>query len=148
MREYKEETVVQETLSTVTCNMCGNEEDYYNSPFYDELTQGFEIRFPYGSKYDNETWSFDLCDKCLTNLVKTFKYVPKGFKQLGYRYLKTKEQHQEVFDNWKKTEEWEELMFCTYEEVESLAEMGMCKDYLNEYIAKYHCGKPYLKRDE
>ena len=112
MREYieveKVEVELERRLSAVTCNKCGvsedrsggNCEDYYGDKYgYDDNFARFETNFGYGSRYDNENWSFDLCEDCLTELVKTFKVVPTGFGEDSYSVAYP----QVMFDNWKET---------------------------------------------
>lgn len=99
MRDFKyvKETAVKRRLVNVTCNKCGDqstEEEYDNEKFSE-----FSASFGYGSKYDSERWGFDLCDDCLTDLVKTFKHVPDGFGEDSY-YA---EYPQTMFEKWKET---------------------------------------------
>lgn len=128
MREYTEvkkvEVELERRLSTVTCNKCGVSEDrsdgncnseygdYYDTG-YDDTFASFETNFGYGSRYDNEHWSFDLCEECLTELVKTFVVVPDGFGEDSYcvKYP------QVMFDEWKETGQFDVEAGMTTEEI-------------------------------
>lgn len=97
----KKEVVTETIIEEVVCNKCGkgsgkleDEYDYASNAF-----QSFSTYFGYGSRYDNETWSFDLCDGCLTDLVKTFKHSPSGFGTDGYMPFN----EQLTFEYWKET---------------------------------------------
>lgn len=92
-------TITNYNVVEIICNKCGDkdtEEDYDHERF-----QELSMSFGYGSRYDSEHWSFDLCDQCITDLIKTFKHVPKGFGEDSHfaRYPQT------MFENWKETEE-------------------------------------------
>lgn len=43
--------------------------------------QSFQLNFGYGSKFDEQTWTFDLCEKCLEEFIHTFQIMP----DIGYR---------------------------------------------------------------
>ncbi|MBM7598248.1 hypothetical protein JOC34_000605 [Virgibacillus halotolerans] len=97
---------------SIACNKCGNSivanlrdgEGNFNQDLY----HGIDLRFGYGSNHDLEHWNFDLCEDCLVEFVKTFKHVPSGF-YLDTSYLNVEdesEEHQKLFDHWKKTGEW------------------------------------------
>jgi hypothetical protein len=43
--------------------------------------QSFQLNFGYGSKFDEQTWTFDLCEKCLEEFIHTFQIKP----DIGYR---------------------------------------------------------------
>lgn len=99
MRETEDiqETVTNQRIVKVICNKCGDkstEEDYDFERF-----QEFSISFGYGSRYDSEHWRFDLCDECLTELVRSFKVVPQGFGEDSYYATYP----QIMFDEWKVT---------------------------------------------
>lgn len=91
------EVITNQRIVEITCNKCGlaSTEDNYG---FDKF-QEFSTSFGYGSRYDGEHWRFDLCDKCLTELVKSFKIVPDGFGEDSYYAVYP----QIMFDNWKKT---------------------------------------------
>jgi len=122
MRTYNE---VEETrvdidykLTSVTCNKCGVSEDRNVGDFsddgYDDNFASFRTHFGYGSRYDNERWQFDLCEGCLTELVKTFAVVPEGFGQDSYFATYP----QVMFDKWKETGELDLEAGMTAEEIE------------------------------
>lgn len=89
--------------TSVTCNKCGKEEvltaDDYQKEWQANEFQSFSCYFGYGSRYDMESWEFDLCEECLTELIKTFKIVPDGFAEDIYIAYHP----QIMFDKWKET---------------------------------------------
>lgn len=114
---------------SVVCNKCGKESiKKEDDHWFGEDFQHIHLSFGYGSSFESERWSFDLCDGCLIDIVRTFKYVPDGFKQ-DYTEVKFVKDPQKTFEKWKETGEWEEFADYTYEELEDL------RGYLNdEYI--------------
>jgi hypothetical protein len=159
-KEVTKTQIVTETKDvvvsrTVCCNKCGESyvqktqyandydpNDYTNEHFWEAEIHEFNVGFGYGSKYDMESWQFDLCDDCLTDLVKSFRVVPNGFMCDGSSWLEG-EEHQRVFDNWKETGDWDYLMGYTYEQLVKLD--GYYKtEYINKMIEKYHPDKPLL----
>lgn len=83
MKTFEKVQVEQEQLSTITCNKCG-----VTARITNDLTglagenqfQQFELHFGYGSNYDDETWTFDLCEDCLNEFTSTFA-IPKQVEQ-------------------------------------------------------------------
>jgi ribosomal protein L32 len=71
--------VKKEVVDSFICNNCGESfhakhiaMDYYeNSQIHNFVTS-----FHYGSKYDCESINFDLCEKCLLEMIKKFKVKP------------------------------------------------------------------------
>jgi len=61
-------TFVQE-LKGVVCNCCGEVFD----PSESDLIHQFSPSFGYGSSFDLESWTFDICETCLVKIVKDFK---------------------------------------------------------------------------
>jgi hypothetical protein len=95
--ETVEEVVMNHKLISVTCNKCSKrstDEGYGHKSF-----QEFNTSFGYGSRYDSQNWSFDLCDDCLTELIQSFKIVPTGFGESSYYATYP----QIMFDEWKET---------------------------------------------
>lgn len=142
-----ETQIIQESRM---CNKCGKEfikdqNDNWND-FYDAEIHGVGFSFGYGSPFDGERWEYDVCEQCMVDYIKTFQYVPEGFKQNEYHLL-TPEQHQKVFDNWKETGEWEEFKFATYEDIAKF-HGWFGTDYLNILIQKYHPGMPLVSDSE
>lgn len=103
----------------------------------------YKVDIGYESKFDGESWNFDICEECLVNMVKQFNYVPYGFMEDNYTTL-SREEHQKVFENWKENGQWEELMFKTYEELVELTQI-YDTEYINEVIKKFHPDKPLLE---
>jgi len=75
MRELKrfEETVVKEETLSLTCDCCGKTVDGEMEVLSSDIND-FHINFGYGSKFDMDTWNFDVCDECLEKWVSTFKH--------------------------------------------------------------------------
>lgn len=141
----KTECVILE--ESIICNKCGKEfirvEDNY---CWNAEIHSIQIEFGYGSQYDLERWSFDLCEDCLTEFIKTFKYVPDGFMQLTGMYPLEKD-HQLVFERWKETGKWEPFTNYTIKEIEKFR--GIIHDeYLNEVIEKCKIGELEYKKEE
>lgn len=77
MKEFKTVTKTVQVLSALTCNKCGVSQAISEDPAENLSTQyefqSFKFRFGFGSKFDEEKWSFDLCEGCLEEFVNTFK---------------------------------------------------------------------------
>lgn len=57
-------------ITTYTCDRCGYKVQDENGCMFD-ITPIY-ISFGYGSKFDLETWSMDLCDDCIETITKDF----------------------------------------------------------------------------
>ncbi|MEH6945287.1 hypothetical protein [Bacillus sp. JJ722] len=70
-----------ELLQSITCNKCGKTTELFGNEFQRQTQaeefQTFVCDFGYGSKYDCERWTFDLCQDCLTEFTKSFKHEHK-----------------------------------------------------------------------
>jgi hypothetical protein len=142
-------TVEEYQTIEVICNKCGKVhtakdggvivDDSYKEP------HSFTCAFGYYSGYDDEIWNFDLCETCLVDIIKTFKYAPSGFFTDRYT-LARGNNHQKVFDYWKQTGEWEEYRFSSYEEILELKDL-MNHTYINELIEKYYPDKPLISEE-
>lgn len=143
MREVKKKRLTQVTevtvSETVTCNRCGKStisvKDEHN--FDIDLYHNVGFSFGYGSNFDMERWSFDICEDCLVDFIKTFKHVPSGFQLDPSIILVENEsdEHQMLFDHWKKTGEWDDLKFKTHEELVELKDVFI-EGYIDEIIAE------------
>ena len=146
MRKYKYEgeKVVGKTL---ICNKCGKVKIYDAADLAIYLDckhkmNKISLTFDYTSDL-NGNWEFDLCDDCLLELIKTFKYIPKGFMQDNYILL-SDEQYQELFEDWKATGEWEELNKLSYSDLMELVGF-MEKERINDVLIKYHPDKKLIE---
>ncbi|WP_227939998.1 hypothetical protein [Alkalihalobacillus deserti] len=89
MRKYekKEITKVERAYleTSITCNKCGKtkqlEGEDYEREWQSNVFQSFTTHFGYGTRHDTEKWNFDLCEDCLTELVRSFKHLPDGFRE-------------------------------------------------------------------
>lgn len=83
MRKYLVEEVVtkQETLDSITCNMCGKEVELIDGQHAQNMYKendhhNFEGQFRFGSPLDGDIYKFDLCEECLLKFFKSFKIQP------------------------------------------------------------------------
>ena len=87
MKEYEEIVVeeVKEIPKSITCNKCGKRSELSGSKHERDwelnLYQYFYCHFGYGSKFDMDTWEFDLCEKCLIDFIRTLKHLPDGYDE-------------------------------------------------------------------
>lgn len=61
----------------IICNRCGKTKAITDLGFEEDQFHAIELIFGYGSNYDDEKWNFNLCEVCIVEYVKTFKYLPK-----------------------------------------------------------------------
>lgn len=98
-REYVPVTRNEEVLHSVVCNKCG--EEHFPDDDNGELLHIHKTSVDFDGErnyYRSKCWWFDLCDKCLIDLVKTFKYAPDWFMgSMG-------DCSQKEFDEWVKDE--------------------------------------------
>ena len=76
MKEYDEIQVTKKVLKSITCNKCGESLEISDFGFEQDKFHSFKLPFGYGSGFDEQTWKFDICESCLVDFVKTFKYSP------------------------------------------------------------------------
>lgn len=98
--EIREITVQKEVILEVICNKCGYKEKFIECQ--NGYFQAITLNFGYVSKFDGELWEFHLCENCLVEFIKTFKYAPSGFGRDGYGDNETIEEQQYYFEYWKK----------------------------------------------
>lgn len=75
MQTFKFINKPEKVISTVTCNYCGKHleiSDLDPEPYLPATFQSFEFEGGYGSEFDYERISFDLCDDCLSRLFEKF----------------------------------------------------------------------------
>ena len=65
MREYKKETIAKGVLNTLTCDKCGKKDE---DVLYSDITS-FDILPGFGSRYDDNRYTVDLCDNCLKEVI-------------------------------------------------------------------------------
>lgn len=76
MKVVKEVTVVQNKIAEVKCNMCGkNIETDTVGNLMDYLS--VDKRWGYGTVFDSEEHSFDLCEECYAEIISRFKIPVK-----------------------------------------------------------------------
>lgn len=71
---------IPKSSSSIVCNNCGVTKELIGESWEIEVLknefQSFQCSFHYGSRYDYEQWTFDICEDCLTAFVKSFKHAP------------------------------------------------------------------------
>lgn len=82
MREtntYTETITKEETLS-ITCDCCGKieEGDYVE---HSSSIETWQHEFGYGSRFDTDQVSFDICDDCYEKWINTFTHPPQNSNQ-------------------------------------------------------------------
>ena len=152
MKEYKFKTVTEERQIEEgyisICNKCGQENKIHNGiNEWEDDNQSFTLSFGYESKHDGETWRFELCDTCLVEIIKGFKYVPEGFFEDDYDNF-THEEHQKIFEDWKQSGVWEELKYKTYEQLQEMNNGLFDYEYINAAVKRYHPDNPVLEPHE
>lgn len=87
MKTFEEVVVeVKEELPTsITCNKCGKstklQGEDYEREWQANSYQSLYCHFGFGSKFDTETWEFELCEKCLIEFIRTFNHLPEGYDE-------------------------------------------------------------------
>jgi len=76
-----QETVEKEEVVLVICNRCGKVDDSEQVALASEI-ETWTHSFGYGSKQDGTTMEFELCDDCVLEIIKTFKYPPQTIHQI------------------------------------------------------------------
>ena len=66
-------------MDTKKCNVCGKEfkDEGNHAEFHHPELHRFVINFEYGSDFDNQTWEFYKCNRCLVEEVENFVVLPK-----------------------------------------------------------------------
>ncbi len=81
MRQYEVKETINQTnvVNKLVCNKCGKEVHVINGIPEQELCQ-VDMQWGYFSNKDGEKHSFDLCEECYDELVKSFK-IPVQIKE-------------------------------------------------------------------
>lgn len=69
MKQYQTKEIQE--VSKIICNKCGKEIDVKDGRLVEDVLQ-VEKRWGYPSEKDNEAHSFELCEACYDEFVKTF----------------------------------------------------------------------------
>ena len=87
MKQYRTVQREVEEIDDILCNMCGNSCKVVlgknskgdNIMDYSGCLSGVEVCGGYGSKYleDGDQYKFDLCEECVSKLIKSFKINAK-----------------------------------------------------------------------
>jgi hypothetical protein len=106
VREYekKKKTIEELVVKKILCNKCGMDTHSMKENSLSVGLKEMKIDFGYEYSFDGQSWSFDLCEICFKDFVKTLKYAPTGFgRKKGYEeYDGGEEISQEGFEDWKK----------------------------------------------
>ena len=74
----------QEVIDDVICNKCGNSCRDEHDMNYEGLIEAY-VSGGYGSKLgDSVNYKFSLCETCLSEMFKTFKFEPEIYDELGF----------------------------------------------------------------
>ncbi|MDR1537019.1 MAG: hypothetical protein LBU32_03315 [Clostridiales bacterium] len=71
MKKYKAVQVEIQEVDTVVCNLCGRTISEHGGNH--DCHVSVEKKWGYGTKWDGETHSFDLCETCYEELISRFK---------------------------------------------------------------------------
>ena len=75
MKSYENVEVTRQRLVAVTCNLCGGTVPKKEPPYLDDWFSADKI-WGYGTAYDGETHSLDLCLDCYQKLTERMKIKP------------------------------------------------------------------------
>jgi len=76
MQTFKFINKPEKIISAVTCNNCGRHaeiDDLDPDPSVPNMFHSFEFEGGYGSEFDYERITFDLCDDCLIKIFDKFE---------------------------------------------------------------------------
>jgi hypothetical protein len=82
----------------IKCNKCGknicdsNNEYVRISNFWGYFSEIFK---------DGENHTINLCEKCMADIISTFKIAPIGFGRSIFEYDEDDKSEQEIFEKWK-----------------------------------------------
>lgn len=62
-------TYSEKVITKISCNGCGKTAKHADCT---DITP-IDIDFSYGSEHDGYSWSFDLCDTCVEDIISKFK---------------------------------------------------------------------------
>lgn len=75
MKINKELTAPVIEIESIICNCCGQEIDKNQFGYFDDHIS-VEKKWGYGSEFDGETHSFDICKSCYIKLINDFAKHP------------------------------------------------------------------------
>lgn len=102
--EKVEKTEIVSELRGIQCNKCGE----IFQPNYGNATQQLAINVGYNSIFPS-SFKFDLCEECLSKIIKEFLIVPDNFMNCDpydQGFVPDNMLHQQQFDLWKLNGEW------------------------------------------
>ncbi|RLC46742.1 MAG: hypothetical protein DRH57_05500 [Candidatus Cloacimonadota bacterium] len=70
------ETIQKEKIVAITCNCCGKTVEGDHVEYASDI-ETWEHDFGYGSRFDMDRVSMDICDDCYANWIKTFVHPPQ-----------------------------------------------------------------------
>jgi len=74
MIKYKEETVIEEKIDTVFCDICGGSCKKDRDNEYMSLS----ARWGYESDHDLQSWYAEICEKCVVEKLSFIKFRKSG----------------------------------------------------------------------
>ncbi|WP_440110033.1 hypothetical protein [Paenibacillus sp. QZ-Y1] len=123
-KNYITETVTNEIKKHIssTCNKCGVVKEFkqVDDYIFNNFSHSIIVEFEEGSIFENQRWAFDLCEECVTALVRDFKLAPEG--------IQTNKYPKESFEHFKLTGSFDE--FSGYSEMEKEEALNKRNDYL------------------
>lgn len=75
MKKFQEVTRTEQEATEITCDKCGIRSiRNIVPPGVNPYIETIGIHWGYGSKYDQEYWEFDLCEKCIEKTLGSIKH--------------------------------------------------------------------------
>lgn len=77
MKKFNQEMIqkLEKKIDKVYCNACGREIKMNKYGYFDDYLT-VEKRWSYGSRFDNQVHSFDLCQDCYNILIESLQVKP------------------------------------------------------------------------
>ena len=75
MKKHENAIIETTQIKLIVCNMCTTDIDVTSAPYIDRHIS-IEKEWCYGSPYDGDRHTIDLCSLCYDKLVQTLKIAP------------------------------------------------------------------------
>jgi hypothetical protein len=66
----KQRTITTNEIIDTICDKCGISSKEEREKGNEVYFESFEIEWGYGSKYDTDKWTWDLCESCIEEILK------------------------------------------------------------------------------
>lgn len=76
MKIFLERTVAEESLDTISCNICGRQVKKNDFGYFEDHLSVTKT-WGYGTPLDGETHTFDICFDCYSDMLDNFVIPPK-----------------------------------------------------------------------